>query len=155
MRQTSGYGILRKATPLVASYDASMVSHKAFDLFKSLCETLRQLPRTDYRGISRFPLQPLPSTDPAILRSFEDTGCDVHTNYAARLHFLKILDDNIPENDFDEDLFGDYATAAEVFSLLESPDDYEIVQLVRDPFCNNAECLGFDIGYWGGDHYSI
>jgi hypothetical protein len=155
MRQTSGYGILRKAAPLVASYDASMVSHKAFDLFNNLCEALGQLPRTNYCGISRFPLQPLPSTDPAILRSFEDRGSDVHINFAARLRFLKFHERRQRVIDFDEDLLADYSTAAEVFSLLESPDDYEIVQLVRDPFCNNAECLGFDIGYWGGDHYSI
>jgi hypothetical protein len=155
MRQTSGYGIFQKAAPLVASFDSSMVTHEAFSLFKSLCEALKPLPRTNYRGISRFPLQPLPSTDPAILRSFEKTGCDEHTNYAARLHFLKILGDNLPETDFDEDLLAEYSTAAEIFLLLESPDEYEIVQLVRDPFRNDAECLGFDTGYWGGDHYSI
>lgn len=155
MAQTSGYAIVRMPTSLVTAYDLSMRTHKASQLFQLLCEKLKPLPRSGYRGISRFPLKPLPSTDPKILRGFEETGCDVRTEQAARRRFLKILGDEIPESDFDEDLLADYSAAREVFSLLESPDEYEIMQVAREPFCEAPDCLGFDIGYWGGDHYSI
>ena len=155
MRQTSGYGILRMPAALVQDYDSSMRTHQAWELFQRLCDALKSLPRSDYRGISRDPLMPLPSSDPEILRAFENTGGDMHTNRAARLRFMRVLGDDYPLSDFDNDLLPDFSHAAEVFSLLESPGEYEIVQLVRDDFCNNGDCLGFDVGYWGGDHYSI
>jgi hypothetical protein len=155
MRQTSGYAILQMPAALVATYDASMRKHQARELFQRLCETLEPLPRSRYRGISRFPLSPLPSTAPGILKAFEDTGCDVHTEYTARLYFLNRLGGDVPEGDFDEDLLPDIHVAGEVFPQLESPERWEIVQLNRESFSTDAECLGFDVGYWGGDHYSI
>jgi hypothetical protein len=155
MRQTSGYAILQMPAALVASYDASMRTHQAWELFQRLCEILKPLPRSAYRGISRFALKALPSTDPDVLRTFEATGCDVHTEYAARLCFLEKLGEIVPEGDFDEDLLPDLRAASEVFSQLDSPGFWEIVQLNRESFSTDAECLGFDVGYWGGDHYSI
>jgi hypothetical protein len=142
-------------TALVAAYDLSMRTHKASALFDRLCEALRPLPRSSYRGISRDPLQSLPSADPGILRTFEETGCDVRTEFIARRRFLELLDDHIPETDFDEDLLQDYTSALKVFSCLESPGEYEVALLAREPFCEKGECLGFDVGYWGGDHFSI
>ena len=132
-----------------------MRTHHAWPLCQRLIAALHRLPRTLYRGISRFPLMPLPSTDPAILKSFTDTGCDVHTNFDARLRFFELVGDDIAESDFDGDLLPDLDAAREVFSLLESPDDYEIIRLVRESFLDDVDCLGFDVGYWGGDHYSI
>jgi len=155
MPQTSGYAILRMPSPLVAAYDLSMRTHQAWELFRRLCEALKPLPRSAYRGIRRDPLQALPSTDPSILRVFEETGCDLRAEYAARCRFLAIVGDQSHDADFDDDLLPDYPAAREVFSLLESPGEYEIVQLSRESFCADGDCLGFDIGYWGGDHYSI
>jgi hypothetical protein len=155
MRQTSGYAIFRMPTDLVNAYDQRMRTHKAANLFLQLCDTLRPLPRAAYRGVARFPLMPLPSTDPDILRSFVQSGCDVKTEYAARRCFLEMLGPDTPPGDFDEALFPDYPAAAEVFSLLESLDQFEIIQVAREPFLDNVNGLGFDVGYWGGDHYSI
>jgi hypothetical protein len=93
--------------------------------------------------------------DPNQLRQLESAGCDVYSNYAACLRFLKIIGDDLPKSDFDEDLLPTFSDALEVFSLLETPDEYEIVQLSRYPITNDRQFLGFDIGYWGGDHYSI
>jgi hypothetical protein len=155
MSQTSGYAILRMPRALVEAFDLSMRTHQAHDLFQSLCETLKPLPRSAYRGISRFALKALPSTDPEILRIFEETGCDVRTEYAASRRFLELLDEDLPESDFVEDLLSSFSAAQEIFSFLEAPDDYEIVQLTREPFGEDVDCFGFDVGYWGGDHYSI
>ncbi len=155
MRQTSGYAIVRMPTPLVRAYDESMRTHQAAELFQQLCDTLKPLPRDAYRGVSRFPLMPLPSVDPEILRAFEETGCDVKTEQAARRRFLVLLAGNEPASDFDEDLLPNLAAARDVYSFLESPTHYEIVQLAREPFLADVDCLGFDVGYWGGDHYSI
>jgi hypothetical protein len=150
---TSGYAIVCMPTGLVKAYDESMRTHKAAELYRQLCETLRPLPRAAYRGISRFPLMPLPSLDPAVLREFEESGCDMKTEQAARRRFLELLGD-ASECDYD-DLLPDRATVRDVFSFLESASEYEIVQVAREPFLADADCLGFDVGYWGGDHYSI
>jgi hypothetical protein len=155
MVQTSGYLILRRPKALVAAYDLSMRKHQASKFFQRLCETLNPLPRSAYRGISRYPLKPLPSMDAQILLTFEQSGCDVWTGCCARRRFLEMLGDQIPESDFDEDLLPNNAAAREIFSLLESPHEYELVYVAREPFCDDADCLGFDVGYWGGDHYSI
>jgi hypothetical protein len=156
MSQTSGYAILRMPAALVEAYDLSMRSHAASELFQRLCQALKPLPpRTCYRGTSRFPIEPLPSTNPEILHAFTESGCDVDTERTARRRFLEILGDDIPDTDFDEALLPSLSAAQEVFALLKSPGEYEIVQVSREPFCNDADCLGFDVGYWGGDHYSI
>jgi hypothetical protein len=155
MHQESGYAIVQMPAPLVASYDAYMQSHKASDLFQRLCKTLGPLPRSAYRGIDRNALKPLPATDPDILRAFEETGCDVHTEYSARHRFLQMLGHSIPEGDFAEDLLPNMQLASEIFALLQSPADYEIVQFVRGQFHSEGECLGYDVGYWAGNHYSI
>jgi hypothetical protein len=91
MRQTSGYAIVRMPTALVAAYDESMRKHEAAELYQRLCEKLKPLPREAYRGSSRFPLKPLPSVDPTILRTFEETGCDIKTEQVARRRFLEML----------------------------------------------------------------
>ena len=155
MRQECGYAILQMPAGLLTSYDASMRAHQAWPLYQRLCKMLARLPRSGYRGISRFMLKPLPSTDADVLREFESTGCDVRTDYAARLCFLKKIGDVPQEGDFDEDLLPNLGTATEVFAHLESPERWEILQLNRDSFCTSPECLGFDVGYWGGDHFSI
>jgi hypothetical protein len=142
-------------TALVRAYDESMRTHQAAELFQRLCDTLKPLPREAYRGSSRFPLMPLPSLDPEILRTFEETGCDVKTEQAARRRFLALAGEDDSADDFDPDLLPDLAAARDVYSFLESPTEYEIVQLAREPFLADVDCLGFDVGYWGGDHYSI
>lgn len=152
--QTSGYAIVRMPTGLISAYDESMLTHKAAQWFHELCEKLKPLPRSAYRGTSRFPLMPFPSTDPEVIRSFEYSGCDMRTEQAARRRFIEILGSDVPE-DFDDDLLAEQPAAREVFSLLVCPKEYEIVQVAREPFIENANTLGFDIGYWGGDHYSI
>ena len=70
----------------------------------------------------------------------------MHTEYAARLCFLEKLGEIVPEGDFDEDLLPDLRAVSEVFSPLDSPGFWEIVQLNRESFSTDAECLGFDVG---------
>jgi hypothetical protein len=48
--------------------------------------------------------------------------------------------------------------ARELFTPLENPSEYEIVRLSQssaDEACDHENDLGFDIGYWGSDSYSI
>src|SRR5262245_23465209 len=115
--QISGFGIVRKPSPLLASFDLYMTTHPANDLYQLLCKLLSTLPRAGYRGISREPLKALPSENPHMLQVLERAGCDVHSNYAACLRFMRIMGDDNPESDFDEDLLPTYSSAYEVFSL--------------------------------------
>ena len=57
--------------------------------------------------------------------------------------------------DEDEDLLRDDSQGREVFSLLEVRSRYELLHLARREFLKLDHLLGYDIGYWGGDHYSL
>jgi hypothetical protein len=57
--------------------------------------------------------------------------------------------------EYDDDLLDTAEQARGVFSLLDTPGDYEIVLFRRDSFEPGPNTLGFDIGYWALHHYSI
>ena len=54
-----------------------------------------------------------------------------------------------------EELFPSLEDALAVYRLLEQPDAYEIVYVERAGLTTTAPTLGYDIGYWGDDHFSI
>ena len=47
------------------------------------------------------------------------------------------------------------AAAAQVRDLLDHPEDYEIVSVSRDVSASAYASFSFDVGYWGGDHFSL
>ncbi len=155
MDQKRGYALLKVPSLLLSLYvEYSFVKeHRQF--FQELRDAVSFIAPSRYRGISREPLSPLSSFDTDILKEFEVTGGDMRTNYRARRRFLEIVGDNSCFADYDEDLLPDFTVAQEVHSLLDNPDEYEIVSVTRAPLEPNIKSLGFDIGYWGGDHFSI
>jgi hypothetical protein len=55
----------------------------------------------------------------------------------------------------DENTFLRFEDAQSVYNLLGNPNDFEIILIRRHNFQSSPNTLGFDIGYWGGDNYSI
>src|SRR6185295_10537326 len=55
----------------------------------------------------------------------------------------------------DDDILFSLQDAEEVWRLLEKPEDYEIVYVERTHFTSEYDELGYDVGYWGGDHFSL
>jgi hypothetical protein len=45
--------------------------------------------------------------------------------------------------------------ASKILALTDTPSDYEILLVTRDEIAPKSQTLGFDVGYWGSDHFSI
>lgn len=108
-----------------------------------------------YRGTSRFPLSPYPSLDAKVIEEFRKSGLDMQTDARARHRFCEITGEaGADDDDFDYDLLSNAADAMEVMSLVDDPDKWEIIRVSRLSESRHG-ALGFDIAYWGGDHFSL
>jgi hypothetical protein len=117
-----------------------------------------------YRGVYREPLeggtveQVDLFSDPA--RVLPGRGWDASTRQA-RLKMAEVLAykfeesskwQDYPEN---EKTFLRIEDALRIYNLLGNPNDFEIILVRRHDFERTPNTFGFDIGYWGGDDYSI
>lgn len=124
-------------------------------LLRALREAAPSLDPSRYRGVGRSWLQPFPSLDEGIIKQFADSGSDMSTEASARRRFCEFIGDAELSPDYDEDLLESEVQAREVFSLLRDSSRFELLHLTRHEFVGSAGLLGYDIGYWGGDHYSL
>ncbi len=149
MRQQSGYAIVMKPNILLTRYLRVHVTEKNRKRYISeLRDALHFLNPASYRGISRDHLWAYPSRDK---KFFKDFGPE---NQKARLRMLDFVENYLyPE--FDNGLLGSLEQALELYNLLDKKDHFEIVILARESFTETDKTLGYDIGYWGGDHFSI
>jgi len=153
MRQSSGYLIVRMPPGLAREYDEAIHASRNLGLFQLLCEKLGSLPRAAYRGFSRIPLVAFPSLDPKVLRSFHPDH--LKTEPVARRRLRELLGDDEADDDWNDEMLPVLEAARDVFSQLESPTEYEIIRVARAPFLRDVDCLGYDVGYWGSDYFSI
>lgn len=155
MKQRSGYGIFWQPHKLVAWYERSLardrspLAGQAFDDFP-----LQE--RSCYRGVFRFPLIAWPASDSPFAGGAAERD---QTNRAARQLFRRLKEPAARADDYliddDGNLLDSLDQAQQVFSLLERPEDHEICLLRREHYEISEHTLGFDIGYWGGDHFSL
>jgi len=132
-----------------------------------------------YRGISRRPLSAHYPLVDKIHQLYKKVGFDerlsfkidkeivqwhknnqLDYNKEARVHMYELVEyklERVDDRGFesDEDLLQTLDEAIEVYNLLNNPSDYEIICVKRVNFECNPNTIGFDIGYWGGDHYSL
>ena len=144
-----GYALMRMPRDVLSLYEASPIARGNPQLLGQLRAALSTVDIAAYRGISRDPLDAFPDRSPAELRRLERDGVDLQTNARAR---RLVLEHGIPS---DPDLLPTRSMAEEVYAALERPTEYEIVALSRDPAARGAGWFGFDVGYWGGDHFSL
>lgn len=93
---------------------------------------------TRYRGMGREPLFPHVSLD-------WDTS-----DRQARMKLSELVGDG--ESDT---VMADSDEAEEVWRLLDSPAEWEIIGVSRTAFERSERTLGYDIGWWGGKFYSL
>lgn len=102
-----------------------------------------------YRGIQRYPLQ-REEAGP------DRTGADLRA--AGRLFELYGPDPTLRWSQppwFDPDLIDDPVRAREILALTDDPAEHEVAYVVRGTDTPDARTLGFDVGYWGSDHFSL
>ena len=153
MEQTSGYGIFWKPHVLMAWYQDTVCKSQP-EFYRKITSAFGSVNRRSYRGISRRPLIAFPSADRELNEAFSGDG----TNYAARLRFYELMANDLDKEDYegrDNDLLESEEKAREVFSVLDTKEKYEICRLRRSVYDTSKNTLGFDIGYWGGDHFSV
>lgn len=127
---------------------------------RALHGCIRHAPPSNYRGIGREWLGWfLPASD-SDLRAWLAADPRRAGETAARRRFAEIAGlsvHNPPayEADRDDDLLPELAAAREVIALLPEPDQYDVLELRRAGFRGGSRLVGYDIGCWGGDHYSL
>jgi hypothetical protein len=56
---------------------------------------------------------------------------------------------------FDSDLLPSIEVAQEILLLADAPTDRELLRVTRGDTRRTSRTMGYDVGYWGNDHYSI
>ena len=154
--------LVRKPKKLFTAYQAIHFQQKDQEYLKNLRTVLSFIDPKNYRGISREPLEPWSRTDENFLRMEKPTPANLNQNEKARRKFLDINGEDREEWDFykegwdyNQSLIQDVVVAEELQKIVDSPPDYEIIEVARDVFGTEYNLLGFDIGYWGGDYFSL
>jgi hypothetical protein len=150
---SQGYLIVKKPLVSLKRYESSCVAARNRDFLEQMRSAFARFPPEKYRGIARFPLDGCSWDDPAAVKALEDSGVDMRSNRNARAR----LDESLDKSDDLDDicLVPHIEDALHIHGLLDQPDSWEIIQIRRDEFQTGPTTLGFDIGYWGGDHFSI
>lgn len=104
--------------------------------------------------MSRLPLTPLPSLDMELNEAFALAGLDMETDSFPRRRFRELVPDDDAVLESVDQLIPTLETAQLIHAALEAPDDWEIVRISRSRQATEAT-LGFDIGWWQDNFYSI
>jgi hypothetical protein len=134
----------------LARYEAAWFVRENPDFLRDLRGAFPEIDPARYRGIAREPLDPLPTLVPAELVKYRRYGFEVDTEPRARMKILEMAGDRQDE----VDLLPTVESAREVYALLEKPSMWEILEVRRRIFQPGPQTLGFDLGYWAGDHFS-
>lgn len=154
--------MLCKPDVLLDEYRTSELVQRNAVFVQQIRDAIPFVKPRNYRGISRKPLAPWSAIDEDLFNRGEDTIVDLNKEQAARRRFLEINGENREEWDhyvegwdYNKSLILSLDTAKELCVLLDKPQDYEIVQVSREHYDTDFRPLGFDIGYWGGDNFSL
>jgi len=154
--RNSGFELLRKPAKLLEEYVGSEHARRNAELLAQIRSSAWFVEPANYRGIAREPLEVCSSGD----RIEKEVGKEAS---ARGKLFEAIAAQRTKCAQFrcgwdygeDEGLLPGLDQAVMVFKSLETPEDYEIVEVSLEPFSREFELLGYDIGYWGGDHFSV
>lgn len=159
IQQTSGYLIVMKPEPLMDRYEKMEHIIKYEKYYKTFRAAFSGFNARNYRGVSRDRLlSPIPFTERDDLEAYCPERVE---NRAAIIKWWELLINKVENEDInsdrddDDDLLPSIESALEVYRLLDIPEQYEIIKVKRRDFEIDQSTLGFDIGYWGGDHFSL
>jgi hypothetical protein len=148
--KTKGFMILRKVDDLLNDYHQTELVINNIESLNLLREAFSFVDPNGYRGVYRQPLE-----------SWDDDYPE-QDNIEARKKFTRIVGKErnkwILYRDTcycNKELIDSLEDAMEIHSHLENPPEYEIIEVVRDDFGTEYDFLGFEVGYWAGDHFSL
>ena len=154
----AGFAVMKLPAVLNSAYERSPSAEGTRDALTALRAALKNINPANYRGIDRCPLCESPIPEPGWAGVPEHEVLD-QRDVAARLRMLDFVGTR------NEDHFAPVCcvvpiieNARELIKLVDSPEQYEIVRLSQSAVgdaCVEKNDLGFDVGYWGSDSYSI
>jgi hypothetical protein len=152
-------GFLIVLTPRmnILTYEQSDFVSANRDYYQSFRKTFAEFDPCSYKGIARQPFSAETLTRETI-RSGNFREWERPSN-KARIRMFELLEEKITcdlvEDPYYADLFDRESDAREVLSMVENPRDYEIVEARISEFESTPGSLGYDLGYWGGEAYSL
>lgn len=153
--QTDGYLVLLKPAAAVAEWQhqREQFERNATEAATYLAAVRVAFPDLEpscYRGISRYPVD----------RWRENETPGDERDALARLRLWELYDTDPTSRWrqppwFDPDLLLNLEAAQEVLSLTDAPSERELLRVARGETIPGPKTIGFDVGYWGSDHFSI
>jgi hypothetical protein len=159
-----GYLIVERQAKIYSNYLNKILPLEGAPYLGRLRLAFPSIDPNAYRGIYREQLE---GGTPELVDELTNPACvlpgrgwDASTRQA-RLKMAEILAYKFEESskwrDYQENeaMFLKLEDALRIYRLLGNPDDHEIILARRHDFARTPNTLGFDIGYWAGDNYSI
>jgi hypothetical protein len=154
MMKTKGYRVVLKPASLLAWYGETRLAQYLREYLVALREEFAAYPIEHYRGIYRRPLDAFPPEERLV--KWARDGIDVTSDAAARRRLRELLPpDGWRYPDFDETLVPSRIEARGVLALTDDPSKWEVIQVSKGEAESDGQRLGYDVGYWGGDHFSL
>jgi hypothetical protein len=155
---TEGYYIVLHPTAEVQRYNEDLVTDPPWpervQYLQAHKAAFAHLDPALYRGISRSPLQPFYQLCREDMERCRREGINFEANKKAAVRLKEVVPP-IPYEDINESLIPTKKYALEIFRLLDNPSEWEIIHVRCEEFRTNHKTLGFDVGYWGRDHFSL
>ena len=143
---TEGYLIVCRGAEFVSRFQARAAAEGFKQDVAALREAVKFVDARKYRGMGRDPLLPYP--EPYVEGVLRRRGQDVDSNSAAAKRFRKLLGDNGP-------LIPQLEVAQELFALVDDRAAWELIGVSRMDLGVTLQTLGFDLGWWGEEFYSL
>ena len=141
--KSSGYLIVKKTEEILRSYEKAIAERNVLEQYKKFRNAFSYFNPAKYLGISRDPMLGVP-------KELQSEFVGILESEA--LDFLSHIQE---QNLYDDDLIYDYNDAINTFKKIKNKQIYEIIRLCKETFEDNLNVIGFDIGYWEGDHFSL
>lgn len=155
---SAGFALMKLPSALDAAYEKSPSAERTRQGLGMLRAALKNVRSSAYGGIDRCPLSEDLIPEPGWATDAAHCAALDQRDVGARIRILELVGSH---EDYDKKarwVVPTLENAKEVMTLVDSPTEYEIVRLSQalpDAACAEISDLGFDIGYWGGDSYSI
>ncbi len=142
-----GYMIVLTPSEMLRAYEARLQIGRHRKEYEEFRQAFVAFCPTAYRGVSREPL----NTNP-----WDADGTELRQDRSAKDLMRSLMEDTGEDDeDDDEDLVPTEEGALRVHQILDRPAKREIIGVRRRAFADGPSVLGFDVGYWGGDHFSL
>jgi hypothetical protein len=153
-----GFALMKLPAALHAAYERSPSAQSTREGLNALRAAMSRVNPSAYRGIERCPLCEDPIPEPGwATDAAHRVALDQH-DVGARIRMLEIVGPSAENDGKSRCIVPTIEYAKELIGLVDSPAEYEIVRLAKalpGSACFETTDLGFDVGYWGSDSYSI